>query len=120
MRDERYEDANGFNSEPPSASGGVHDGIGATSVRSSSISSHFDPWPKSSLEKRDEKSYSERMITLSQTPTNQRKTAQLVASLKEMLSETLRQGFHGKVGVELSIQDGTIQQICRRVERIER
>ena len=60
------------------------------------------------------------MNILHETPANQRKTAQLVASLKEMLAETLRRGFHGKVGVELSIQDGTIQQICRRVERIER
>ena len=60
------------------------------------------------------------MIMLNQTPANQRKRAQLVALLTEMLGEALRQGFHGKVGVELSIQDGTIQQICRRVEQIER
>lgn len=60
------------------------------------------------------------MNILHETPANQRKTAQLVASLKEMLAEALRKGFHGKVGVELNIQDGTIQQICRRVERIER
>lgn len=60
------------------------------------------------------------MNILRETPANQRKTAQLVASLKEMLAEALRKGFHGKVGVELNIQDGTIQQICRRVERIER
>lgn len=60
------------------------------------------------------------MNILNETPANQRKTAQLVSSLKEMLADALRKGFHGKVGVELNIQDGTIQQICRRVERIER
>ena len=60
------------------------------------------------------------MIVLNETPANQKKTAQLRLSLEEMLSEALRRGFHGTVGVELSIQDGTIQQICRRVERIER
>lgn len=60
------------------------------------------------------------MNILNETPANQRKTAQLVASLKEMLGEALRPGFYGKVGVELSIQDGTIQQICRRMERVER
>lgn len=60
------------------------------------------------------------MMTLNETPANRRKTAQLLASLEEMLAEVLRRGFHGRAEVELSIQDGTIQQICRRVERIDR
>jgi len=57
---------------------------------------------------------------LSETPANQEKTARLMSALSEMLSEVLRRGFHGKAGVELGIQDGTIQYICRKVERIER
>jgi len=60
------------------------------------------------------------MIMLNETPTNQKKTALLLASLEEMLAEVLRRGFHGKAAVELTIQDGTIQHVLRRVERMER
>jgi len=59
-------------------------------------------------------------MTLTETPTNLRKMAQLKATLGEILAEVLRRGFHGTACVELVIQDGTIQNIRRRVERIER
>ncbi|MBI3838660.1 MAG: hypothetical protein HY288_12100 [Planctomycetia bacterium] len=36
------------------------------------------------------------------------------------LDEVLQRGFHGVATVELNIQDGTIQRICRSIERIEK
>ena len=56
-------------------------------------------------------------MTLTTTPANQRKTAQLRAAISEVLAEVLRRGFHGSAGVELSVQDGTIQTIRRQVEQ---
>ncbi|MBN1590941.1 MAG: hypothetical protein JW888_15615 [Pirellulales bacterium] len=60
------------------------------------------------------------MITQSTTPTNHHKIVQLRATLAEVLGETLRRGFYGRASVELQVQDGTIQDIRRRIERIER
>lgn len=60
------------------------------------------------------------MTTLAKTPSNQRKMAQLKTTLGEMLAVVLRRGFYGSAGVELSIQDGTIQDIRRKVEQIQR
>jgi len=58
--------------------------------------------------------------TLQETPVNERKIGQLQSALKQALDEALRRGFHGRVELELSVQDGTIQQIRRRVERVEK
>lgn len=60
------------------------------------------------------------MMTLTATPANQKKMAQLHAALGEILAEVLRRGFHGSAGIELSIQDGTIQTIRRKVEQTQR
>lgn len=60
------------------------------------------------------------MTTLTETPANQQKTTQLHSALGRMLAEVLRRGFFGTACVELVIQDGTIQSIRRRVERVER
>jgi hypothetical protein len=60
------------------------------------------------------------MVTQTGTPTNQQKVSQLRAALAEMLIEILRRGFHGTAGIELRVQDGTIQHIRRRIERIEK
>jgi hypothetical protein len=54
------------------------------------------------------------------TEANAKKLAQLRAALAELLSEVLRRGYFGTATVELSIQDGTIQHIRRRLERIEK
>jgi hypothetical protein len=59
-------------------------------------------------------------MTLSQTPANAKKLAQLQAALAELLAEALRRGFFGTATVELAVQDGTIQHIRRKVERIEK
>jgi hypothetical protein len=60
------------------------------------------------------------MVTQSKSPTNEQKVSQLRAAMAEMLVEILRRGFHGTAGIELRVQDGTIQNIRRRIERIER
>ena len=60
------------------------------------------------------------MVTQGTTPTNQRKVTQLREAMAAILLEILQRGFHGTAGIELSVQDGTIQHIRRRVERIER
>jgi len=60
------------------------------------------------------------MITLVATTANEKKVEQLQHALAEILADVQRRGFHGTAGVELSIQDGTIQHIRRRLERIER
>ncbi len=58
--------------------------------------------------------------TLNETPVNQQKMTLLKTALGEMLAEVLRRGFHGTAAVELCVQDGTIQHIRRKVERIEK
>ena len=60
------------------------------------------------------------MMTYGTTPVNQQKVAQLQEAVGELLAQVLKQGFFGTAGVELSIQDGTIQTIRRTMERIER
>jgi hypothetical protein len=60
------------------------------------------------------------MTTLITTPANQKKLAQLQGMLAEILAEVLRRGFHGAAGVELNVQDGTIQTIRRKVEQTQR
>jgi hypothetical protein len=60
------------------------------------------------------------MMAPATTPANVKKLAQLEATVAEMLAEALRRGFFGTAAVELSIQDGTIQHIRRRVDRIEK
>jgi len=51
---------------------------------------------------------------------NAKKVVQLESALAEILAEALRRGFFGTAAVELSVQDGTIQHIRRKVERIEK
>jgi hypothetical protein len=60
------------------------------------------------------------MIARIATPANEKKLAQLQRALDDLLRESLTRGFFGAAGVELIIQDGTIQHIRRRVERIEK
>ncbi len=59
-------------------------------------------------------------MTLTQTPTNQQMIERLESNLAAALAEALRRGFHGTAAVEVAVQDGTIQSIRRRVERVER
>ena len=59
-------------------------------------------------------------VTLKQSQTNKAKLAQLERAMGEVLAEALSRGFHGSAGVEMSVQDGTIQHIRRKLERIEK
>ena len=65
-------------------------------------------------------SYLPSMVATSQSTTNQQKQEQLERLLRAMLAEALCRGFFGSIAVELCIQDGTIQNIRQRMERIER
>jgi hypothetical protein len=58
--------------------------------------------------------------TITATPGNRMTLAKIETAWAELLAETLRRGFYGKAGFELAIQDGTIQQIRRVVEKVER
>jgi hypothetical protein len=60
------------------------------------------------------------MMTHGATPANRQKVAQLEEAVGELLALVLKRGFFGSAGVELSIQDGTIQTIRSRTESVER
>ena len=60
------------------------------------------------------------MTTHATPPANAKKTAQLHEAIVELLRQSLQRGFFGTAGVEWSIQDGTIQHIRRKVERVEK
>ena len=53
------------------------------------------------------------------TSTNRRKIDQLQEAVMELLDQVLEEGFSGEAGVELSIQDGTIQTIHTTMKRIK-
>lgn len=60
------------------------------------------------------------MTTLMNTPANLAKSAQAERAWRDLLREALQRGFFGSVRMELQVQDGTIQLVRRRLERIER
>lgn len=60
------------------------------------------------------------MTTQRLTTPNDNKASYACVVLREMLSDVLKRGFHGTAGIEIAVQDGTIQHIRRRVDRIEK
>lgn len=60
------------------------------------------------------------MVSPIESTRNDVKLAQLEAALQELARLVLRRGFFGTASVELSVQDGTIQSIRSRLERLER
>jgi len=60
------------------------------------------------------------MLTLTNTTANRGKLAQAQTAWSELLAEALRRGFHGAATVEVIVQDGTIQHIRRKLERVEK
>lgn len=54
------------------------------------------------------------------SPENARRLRQIQQSLGDALPQILQRGFHGRLELTVSIQDGTIQHISRKVEKIER
>jgi hypothetical protein len=59
------------------------------------------------------------MITNTTTLGNNKKVAKVYEVLAEMLEKALHRGFFGTAAIELSINDGTIQHIRRKVEQVE-
>jgi len=60
------------------------------------------------------------MTTMKQTTGNEERVLKAQRALEQLLRETLRAGFHGTAVLEVSVQDGTIQHLRRKVEQIER
>ncbi len=54
------------------------------------------------------------------SPTNQKKMCQLRSAMAEILAGVLKQGFHGTAALEMTVQNGTIQHIRRKVEQLEK
>ena len=49
------------------------------------------------------------------TGTNQAKLSRVWDALDSLLRQVLKQGFHGTAAIELTIQDGTIQRLNKRL-----
>ena len=60
------------------------------------------------------------MTPLRETPANRKMIFQLQQVLSEILAESLQLGFHGTAEVKLKIHDGTIHEIRRTLERVDR
>jgi hypothetical protein len=60
------------------------------------------------------------MTTLTTTPINKTKREQADRVWRQLLDQALRRGFHGTAAIEVSVQDGTIQNIRRKVEQMEK
>jgi hypothetical protein len=54
------------------------------------------------------------------SPVNSEKLERVAEVVHTLLNEVLRSGFHGKAKLKLVIANGTIQQICRTVERVDK
>ncbi len=59
-------------------------------------------------------------MTKAVTPNNAIRVEQLEKALAEMLAEVLRRGFFGTAEVEVTVHDGVIQYIRRKIEQIEK
>ena len=57
---------------------------------------------------------------LHETAANRTRLDQAQRAWAELLAESLRRGFHGTAAVEIAVQDGTIQHIRRKVDRLEK
>jgi hypothetical protein len=60
------------------------------------------------------------MTSKQHTPANETKLTRLHAACQAVIDEVLRSGFHGVAKIELVIADGTIQQISRTVQRVDK
>jgi hypothetical protein len=54
------------------------------------------------------------------SPENAKKLRQIQQSLGEALPQILQRGFHGRLKLAISIQDGTIQDFRRNIVKFER
>ena len=60
------------------------------------------------------------MIEVRDSTINQIRLKRITEAWRQLLTETLKHGFHGTVGLEVHINDGVIQHYRRKVERLEK
>lgn len=60
------------------------------------------------------------MTSKKQTPANRTKLERVAATCEALLDEVLQSGFHGVAQLKLVISDGTIQQIYRTIECVDK
>lgn len=60
------------------------------------------------------------MTSRKQSPANQQKLIRVAEISKSLVDQVLHRGFHGVAKLELIVADGTIQQICSSVERVDK
>jgi hypothetical protein len=60
------------------------------------------------------------MMMTTTTATNDKLVGQASKAWDQLLRMALQRGFHGSVTVEVTVQDGTIQHVRRKVEQQER
>ena len=60
------------------------------------------------------------MTSTIDTAANRNNLDRLSAIWRDLLAQALARGFHGTAALEITVQDGTIQQIRRRVEQWEK
>jgi len=60
------------------------------------------------------------MTSRKQSPVNLAKLIRVEAFYESLIDEVLQRGFHGNAKLELVVADGTIQQICSTVERVDK
>ncbi|MGE0610440.1 MAG: hypothetical protein AB7O62_25350 [Pirellulales bacterium] len=60
------------------------------------------------------------MTTPEATAGSRAKLAQVERAWSDLLAQALRRGFFGSVSLELQVQDGTIQSVRRKVEKVEK
>ena len=62
------------------------------------------------------------MTTTEATPLNPRKTTREYVSktLDSLLTDAMKHGFHGLIALEVSILDGKIQHLRRKIEQFEK
>jgi hypothetical protein len=51
---------------------------------------------------------------------NDRMIVRLEQAVAALLGQVLRRGFHGTAGVEIAIQDGIIQHVRSKTDRLDR
>ena len=53
-------------------------------------------------------------------PKNERMVVRLEQAVAALLRQVLRRGFHGTAGVEIAIQDGIVQHVRTKIDRLDK
>jgi len=57
---------------------------------------------------------------LKDSPTNHKRRQQAMAALLEAIEDACEPGFYGTATIEVTVNNGTIQHIRRRLERLDK